>query len=271
MESWQIMVLFYAVTVLGVFLGLLLRMPTPTEAELELTPSLETAASRLQNGAIPLTAHFVFGLWDTGPMPDEFARTVRMWQAQGWNTQVWDKAAVETLMGKYPEWETLYRNLSRPVQQADLARYVIVFDQGGFYFDLDNVPVDSAKPLKHYVQQSNKSAIYFLESVQPESWVEHTARRFPIREGVLEHPERLANFAFGAVAQHESLQAIMDLVVARVSKNPGPVDNYGVLYTTGPDAVTDALQTWRRTHNQVSFAVLPHKLFMEHRETGTWR
>lgn len=271
MVYWQVVVMFYAATILGVFLGLLLRTPTPTEAELELTPSFGTNVSKSLQMTIPLTAHFVFGLWDTSPMPSEFEHTVRMWRAQGWDTQVWDKAAVEQLMINYPKWQALYDSLSRPVQKADLARYVIVYDQGGFYFDLDAVPIHSAKPLKHYIQQSTKPAIYFLESVQPDSWVEHTARRFPIRDGVNEHPERLANFAFGAVAGHESLQAILDVVVSRVSKNPGPVDNYGVLYTTGPDAVTDALQTWRRTRQQVPFAILPHKQFILHHETGTWR
>ena len=45
-----------------------------------------------------LTAHFVYGLWDTDPMPQNFQNTVSAWAKQGCNVKIWDKAMCESLV-----------------------------------------------------------------------------------------------------------------------------------------------------------------------------
>jgi len=229
-------------------------------------------SGRFQTGTlIPLIAHFIYGLWDTTPMPSHYVKTVEQWTQQGWKTVVWDRESVETLLKKYPVWEALYQSYERKIQGADLARYVVVYDQGGFYFDCDCGPLH--RSLKNYMIYTayDSTSLFFVENVQPDAWIRTTAHRFPIRQGINEHHERLANFSFGAAAQHPALKAILDTVQQRCLKNPGRVDDYGVLYTTGPDAVTDTLFPLRQSCSMEQLTVIDHSPFMKHTMTGTWR
>ena len=77
------------------------------------------------------TAHFVYGLWDTSPMPIEFRQNMEKWKKQGWIVKLWDKPMVDELLLKYPEYSKVVSTFKRKVQIADLARLLILFDEGG--------------------------------------------------------------------------------------------------------------------------------------------
>lgn len=230
-----------------------------------------------QGTRVPLHAHFVYGLWDTKPMPENFVNTISRWEEQGWKTRVWNRQEVEALVRRqdhhFHGLASLYFGLGRKVQQADLARYLIVYEQGGFYFDLDCVPEKSEPSLKNFMvdQARDLTGVFFIEMVMPKQWALSTAKRFPIRNGINEDPERLANFAFGCSQGHPALEAVVDTVLKRCRENAVKnLDDYGVLYTTGPDAVTDSLHNLQKDM-QETFQLLDHKRFMKHLTTGTWR
>ena len=217
---------------------------------------------------IPQTAHFVFGLWDSGEPPFLFRQTMASWRAQGWQTRLWGRDDVFALIEAEPRIACLCRGFRRRVQVADVARYMIVQREGGFYFDGDCVPGGQSL-LQHVAADETAEAYAFVQTVQPESWPPQTAVLFPIRRGIAEHRERLENCAFGAVAGHPALQNVLDLLVQRSEENSGRDDDYDILYKTGPDCVTDALQPVRRRYPELR--VLDHRPFMVHLMAGGWR
>jgi mannosyltransferase OCH1-like enzyme len=153
----------------------------------------------------------------------------------------------------------LYYNLPRNIQRADFIRYLIVFDQGGYYCDLDARPGP--------VTLSNqKDCIYFVEHISSDEWCQETIKKYPIREGIPELKRRIANYYFGAIPRHESLLKIINLLIQRVTKFPIVVGDpdYYVLYTTGPSVVTRAVQNYRIIEYNT-------KWYVSHLCTGTWR
>jgi mannosyltransferase OCH1-like enzyme len=209
-----------------------------------------------KNMNIPRVIHFVYGIWSTKPMPAYFAETIKLWQDRAWTTKLWNKQQCEELIQKYPQYSEIYHNLPRNIQRADFIRYLIVYFEGGVYCDLDARP----GPI---TLSDQKDCIYFVEHISNDQWCEETIKRYPIREGVPELKIRISNYFFGAIAGHESLLKIIELLIARVKKFPNEIDDYSVLFLTGPDVVTQIAQNYRIEHNT--------KLYVSHLCTGTWR
>lgn len=234
-----------------------------------------SVASRSTQSSIPLVAHFIYGLWDDTPMPESYEMTLYQWKQHGWKVKLWNRELIEQVMKQYPVWWELYQRLPRPVQKADLARYVLIYQEGGFYFDCDCPPtsLDSPKTLRDELKQHpDWQAVYFVEHRISEAYAQNTTKLFPIRQGVPEQTERLANFAFGAVREHESLWLILETLTKRCGLFNSPKwiqQDYTILFTTGPDVVTEVIQTNRKKWKHL--AVLPHTPYMIHTCTGTWR
>ncbi len=206
---------------------------------------------------IPRIIHFVYGIWSTQPMTKYFVDTMKSWQYRAWTIKLWNKKQCEELVAKYPQYVDLYHRLPRNIQRADFIRYLIVYDQGGYYADLDCKP--AAIPLPEY-----KDCIYFVEHISSDQWCQETVKKYPIREGVPELKTRIANFFFGAIKGHESLLKIIELLIQRVSRFPNEITEYGVLFTTGPSVVTRAItQNYAIEYNT--------RLYLLHLCTGTWR
>jgi len=230
------------------------------------------AAVRDPSGTlIPLTAHFVFGLWDATPLPSRYRTTIARWRQQGWRVKIWNESMVADLLQRYPGQQALYQQLSRGAQRADLVRYVIVYDEGGFYFDCDCRP--GLWSLRDYLVRHHRdlTALFFVERVISRRRAHAAASRFPIRRGVSEHPERLANFAFGCTARHRALSELLGTVGERCRQTPVVFDDYGVLYTTGPDAVTDTIHGLERSAAIGRLRIDDHRQFMKHLGSGGWR
>ena len=87
----------------------------------------------------------MFGLWDTGPMPKRFADNLATWKRAlpQLSVKVWNRFECDQLLKKYDELSFVLQ--LRPVQQADLIRLLIIYDEGGWYNDLDTRPVPDAE------------------------------------------------------------------------------------------------------------------------------
>jgi len=75
------------------------------------------------------------GFW-----PDIFQESKDSWSSIP-NTEykLWSEEDIEELVKKYPDMEELYHRVQYPIQRVDLARWIIIYDQGGLYADLDVV------------------------------------------------------------------------------------------------------------------------------------
>ncbi len=90
------------------------------------------------NSEIPKMLHRTL-LWDN-EIPSSVKNTYDTFNTQneqnGWKIKLWRSDEVKELMNKYNLLE-IYNSYKLKIQKADLARYVIIYDQGGCYCDFD--------------------------------------------------------------------------------------------------------------------------------------
>jgi hypothetical protein len=219
---------------------------------------------------IPHTAHFCYGLWDDNELPSFFEGTMLEWQKQGWDVHLWNREEVDLLLSKYPELDRLSSTFTRKVQKADLARYLIIYEHGGFYFDLDCRPqpvsllCDLQDPICH------AETIFFIEChITPEFSEE--SRHIPIRRGTAERLERIANFAFGSVQGSSVLWQTLELLKLRCESCSEYNGDYDILYKTGPDCLTECVHMARPFYRESQLWITEHDTYLEHFCAGTWR
>lgn len=215
---------------------------------------------------IPQVAHFVFGLWSDGPLPPNYQITLDNWEKQGWTARLWGPKEVNELLARYPDAKRVYDQVPRNVQRADIARYVIILDQGGFYMDCDAGPKHFS--LLNFLQKKkDASAVYFIEEVLVQKWIDFRSNHF-MREQIPEkHQQKICNYLFGSEAGNSVTKAVLDEALRRCEMFAGKeIDDLGVLTTTGPEVTTDIIQSRR---NDV---IIRHSnYFCDHGRTGTWR
>ena len=210
------------------------------------------------------TAHFVYGLWDTSPIPEGFVKTMDAWRLQGWKTKLWNLEMVNGLFEKYPEYKDICKAFSRRVQLADLARLLILYDEGGHYFDLDCIP--SQRNLHAYLNDTKPAVVFYIEALQGVISSILVGLMHKVRRGRPEFPSRVANYAFGARAKHPIIKENLDLLKRRCEMYKDCNTDYDIIYKTGPDCTTSTVVNSK--HDSVTIDHLP---WMIHSETGTWR
>jgi hypothetical protein len=137
----------------------------------------------------------------------------------------------------------------KPVQAADLWRYMLIYLYGGLYFDVDCYPTN--KPFSDLLLRaaafgnsiSNQStsiptAIVFGEHVLSDAQRNAAGTQYRIRGGVAEDAQRIGNYALGASGSGSRfwLAALLE-ASDRVSQAQVRED-YDILYTTGPDVLS---------------------------------
>jgi len=88
---------------------------------------------------IPSVMHQLFGFWDTTPMPSAWLQNHQWWEAThpDFTIKLWNREMCEALLEVHtPDWLPWFRQLPK-IQQADVARYLILIHEGGWYADLD--------------------------------------------------------------------------------------------------------------------------------------
>ena len=98
---------------------------------------------------VPLTqrtaVHYIFGLWDVQRQLPPFMRQLvshnkHVLSRDEFETVIWYREEIERLFEEagYKElWEYLHIHVPRKVVLADLARYMVLWQRGGLYLDLD--------------------------------------------------------------------------------------------------------------------------------------
>jgi hypothetical protein len=144
------------------------------------------------------------------------------------DAQVWSFIRQE-----FPQHSVLFESFSHPIQRFDLFRYLAIYRYGGFYFDLDVLLACSLSSLLQY------RCVFPFETL--------SLNRF-LREHYQMNWE-LGNYAFGAVAGHPFLEAVVancvraqrDLAWVKAILTGYPPllrKGYNILNTTGPGLVS---------------------------------
>eukprot|EP00039_Didymoeca_costata_P014095 m.223631 g.223631 ORF g.223631 m.223631 type:complete len:263 (+) comp15945_c0_seq18:281-1069(+) len=230
------------------------------------------------------------GLWDDGPMPDVFKTNLKAWKQMNpaWRVKVWTKAEVKKLWKtKYPElipqWKT-----TRPIQQADIARLMIIDTYGGLYADLDTAPSKAIDDIMQvggfrYIQHET---VLCIEDIKNPKETEGS-KRFAIRKGSAELKTRIANYVFWGKPGSAVIRNALKLAIERVRTTPSTLyhvpnrpdmrNPYAIIYTTGPDVLTESTFE-RNQNNDGSHKPAAHNVLvlteeqchMNNLATGTW-
>ena len=187
-----------------------------------------------------------------------------------------DRQVEEFIDKEFPEYRSVYDSFPVRIQRYDFFRYLAVYRLGGFYLDMD---VFLATGLSELV---NAGCVFPFEAL--------TINRYLREEHAMDW--EVGNYAFGAAAGHPFLKAIIENCV-KAQKDPEWVrnmgrgvpmmflDDYYVLYTTGPLLVSRTLAEFPDVEKQVT-VLFPKDVndaacwnrfgeFGVHLMGGTWR
>eukprot|EP00980_Cylindrotheca_fusiformis_P023641 scaffold10700_cov108-Cylindrotheca_fusiformis.AAC.5 len=229
--------------------------------------------------------HFIFGLWDNDGDPSKpadqnmplfFRRNLQVYQAQnpGWRIRTWfNRTEINSLVERWtspqPQSESSLGMddrqtirqawaVARPVQKADLFRYLLLHQFGGFYFDLD------------VVTSGNNTVEFFMKQVELDPRL-HTAALFwemgrltpeeqaisakeIVRRGLPEYKTRLSNYCLWSKPQSNLTKCAIQLASSRILYvqqhfNVTTIQQKipATLYSSGPDVVTECAFGVRRS------------------------
>src|SRR5947207_2520886 len=93
------------------------------------------------------TPKIIHQLWKGRGVPEQFRPMVASIRAQqpDYEYRLWTDAEIDAFVReRAPQCSGAYSRFRKPVEQIDFARYLILHEIGGAYFDLD---VESVRPI----------------------------------------------------------------------------------------------------------------------------
>ena len=144
--------------------------------------------------------------------------------------------------GAHPISE-IYLRARFPVMRADIFRYCIVYDLGGFYMDINKV---LALPFIEFFQTHQEAVISFEQT-----WCQLPAAPLAIQR--MKHPDHyVAQWGFGFAAQHPILEAMITNICnyskAFLNKEFSS-PSQAVRSLTGPGLFTQTVRDYFEQHN----------------------
>jgi hypothetical protein len=187
-----------------------------------------------------------------------------------------DNKMEEFIKDNFPEYRSLFRSFRFHIQRYDFFRYLAVYRLGGFYFDTD---VFLASNLSELL---SSACVFPFEALTIN----------PLLREEYKMDWEVGNYAFGAVAGHPFLRAIIENCV-KAQENPNwayemvksiPLmfrQEYYVIYSTGPWLVSRTLAEFPHADKNVN-VLFPEDVcdqeywnrfgnFGVHLMAGSWR
>jgi len=195
---------------------------------------------------------------------------------------MWNRKNVEKLVENVGY--SFYFAYAKKIMQADLARYLILYQYGGIYLDLDiEVHASFHVLLQERGLLNNKELPYdycilfeehrWKNEEEAVSEKDHPIRFFMSSGYRTEALVRVANYAFICSPRHPFLLKVLDECQNRA--HLVPKCDYDVLFITGPDVVSHVYhlmdQNYRDEHNIVLISLGEHNAFITHHCAGGWR
>jgi len=148
-----------------------------------------------------------------------------------------DEERVQAFMDQeFPQYRAVFDSFKFPIQRYDFFRYLAVYRYGGFYFDLDVMLASGLSDLLKF------GCVFSFEGLTLSEYLRNHLRM----------DWQIGNYAFGAVAGHPFLTAIIENCV-RAQKEASWVEpmmrgfpplltsEYFILNTTGPGLISRTL------------------------------
>ena len=88
----------------------------------------------------PKHIHQIYTGYDGKPIPSNYLENIKTWKNNfpNYNYTLWNARMIEELIKhRYTELEDLYFGYSQWINRVDMSKYVIMYEYGGIYADLD--------------------------------------------------------------------------------------------------------------------------------------
>lgn len=219
--------------------------------------------------AIPKVIHFTWGLLQRGQsMPSQYRENLNQWVTLNpqWQMQMHDLSSIEAISLKYPSQP--FSEYQYDIQRADVCRPMLLHSLGGIYCDLDVVPLQGLDLL---FRRYPAAEVLLVEETLLSWWkCILLGLSEPVRQGKPECGRRIANYFMASRSGHPFWLDVLELMKQRCAI---PVKrDYDVLYTTGPDVISEIVQSIATQYSEV---VIVSKVeidsFITHQCSGTWR
>lgn len=103
-------------------------------------------------------------IWYQGEnkLPEKFHSRQKLWKDMhiNWQYKLWDHKKMQDLIEKYPKYLKTYRNFKYMHQKIDFFKYLLLYDQGGAYVDMDTY---SLKPLNGLIMEYPEAKLIISE------------------------------------------------------------------------------------------------------------
>lgn len=188
----------------------------------------------------------VYKIWlenDGKPISSDYLRLLYKNKPRGSQVVFWSsQAETNALLSKYQDrfpaiYSLFWAQTTSPVMRSDILRLLLIFDRGGIYSDHD-----AEWKRKH--PAFNVDLILWTEFIHSDEAIRKNMEMTrEYRGAVPEYNVRICNCYFGS---RKPRSAILGRCLARIQdrmqKNMNQsLSPYGVLYTTGPDVMTDTV------------------------------
>ncbi len=149
-----------------------------------------------------------------------------------YNVIVWDELKIDNLMQKQPDWiKSQYFSYSKMIQKIDYAKYVILYNYGGIYMDMD---IKCVQPL-NTLNELNKHSL--ILSKMP---CHITQRLVGVMNGINYNTEIINNGTIMCSPKHDVLLHTLKEAIDK-SSYKNPVNAIEIFVTTGPFCLTRGL------------------------------
>jgi hypothetical protein len=191
---------------------------------------------------------------------------------------------ITEILRKYPEYRETYNNFPRKIMKADMARLLILYDQGGWYFDLDIKPAKNS--MNDFIGNfENRNVVVFIEGVlrgdSPKTDPDYDGFPSIRKEGYergfepLEEPRVwIGNCFMGAKPGQGIIRDMLDEIVKRsiIDTEKHEDRGYNVLYLTGPNCISTAFHHNKDRYNNIAVVDKEEsERYFHHKMSGTWR
>ena len=211
--------------------------------------ALGAAAARHDIVPWPKTIHMT---WKSTTLPSWAEGNWRSWAEKNpqWTLRLWDDAAVDAFVAQeFPEIMPYWKSVLKPVQRADIFRYLTLYVHGGVYTDID---VTCMRPVEAWFTNAgtyfNAGFVAGFEEVTArKDWRKWFATQFQV-----------VQWTMGSVPRHPVLRAVLDEVLAyyRAGKHLGP-GHKSIIKSTGPGIWSLAIAKHLRRVYGIEFGMPP--------------
>jgi len=224
-------------------------------------------------GVVPNCIHFLYKFVGSDEIPEKYVPLLEKWEDQNPSHCIMKHTPEDILdllhKRSSGQWLRLFESYAHSIQKCDVARYILMLYSGGTYTDLDTE--NNQKILAVLNNHPEGKVFLGVERVIPTPYAAAMAAH-KIRNGTEEHPVRVANYWMMSAPGHPFWLHVLQMAEERASL---PVSqNYDVLYTTGPDLLTEAYHTYRQEDKNHEVVLLGKSEFLEllnHRSDGFWK